>query len=83
MPDTLPATRDVILDCLHDKLGTDPDSVSDTDTFDEIGADSIFLVEVSLRLERDLDIPVPEGTLESTQTIASAVATIDNLRKAA
>ena len=82
MPDTLPATRDVIVDCLHDKLGTDPNSVSDTNTFDEIGADSIFLVEVSLRLERELDIPVPEGTLESTQSIASAVAAIDTLRKA-
>ncbi|WP_418002716.1 acyl carrier protein [Mycobacterium sp. PDNC021] len=83
MPDTLPSTRDVIIDCLHDKLGTDPKSVKDTSTFDEIGADSIFLVEVSLRLERDLDIPVPEGTLESTQTIAEAIATIDSLRKAA
>lgn len=83
MTNTLPATRDIILDCLHDKLGTEPDSVSDTNTFDEIGADSIFLVEVSLRLERDLNVPVPEGTLESTHTIAQAVATIDNLRNAA
>lgn len=80
MSSTTSATaRDIILSSLHKKFDTDPATVTDDSVLDDIGADSIFLVEVAIDLEHALDISVPEGILTSEQTLGQALAALDSL----
>ena len=71
-------TRDEVLSTLRDVaveiLSVDADAVTDAATFKEdLGADSLDLVEVVMALEEKLDISIPEEDLADIKTVGQAV----------
>ena len=71
-------TRDEVLSTLRDVaveiLSVDADAVTDAATFKEdLGADSLDLVEVVMALEEELDISIPEEDLADIKTVGQAV----------
>lgn len=72
-------TYEIIVDYLGEKLEIRSADITDTSTFDSVGADSIFLVELALKLERSRSVAVPDGILHSEQTIGEAARAVDEL----
>ncbi|HZQ28801.1 MAG TPA: acyl carrier protein [Acidimicrobiales bacterium] len=71
-------TRDDVLSTVKDAatevLGVDADAVVEDATFkDDLGADSLDLVELVMALEERMDISIPEEELEGIKTVGQAV----------
>jgi acyl carrier protein len=55
-------------------LGVDADVVTETASFkDDLGADSLDLVEVVMALEEELKVTIPEEELADIKTVGQAV----------
>jgi acyl carrier protein len=68
--EVLEAVRDIAVEV----LGVEPDAVTeDANLKDDLGADSLDLVEVVMALEERLDITIPEDELEGIKTVGQAV----------
>jgi acyl carrier protein len=70
--------RDEVLGTVRDiaveVLGVEADAVTEEATLkDDLGADSLDLVEVVMALEERLDITIPEEELEGIKTVGQAV----------
>lgn len=70
-------TRDEVLATLRDVaveiLSVEADAVTPDATFkDDLGADSLDLVEVVMALEEKLDISIPEEDLADIKTVGQA-----------
>jgi acyl carrier protein len=71
-------TRDDVLSTVKDAatevLGVEADAVVEGATFkDDLGADSLDLVELVMALEERMDISIPEDELEGIKTVGQAV----------
>lgn len=70
--------RDDVLNTLRevavDILGVEGDAVTEAASFkDDLGADSLDLVEVVMALEERLDIAIPEEELSDIATVGQAI----------
>lgn len=70
--------RDEVLNTVRDVavevLGVEADAVTEEASLkDDLGADSLDLVEVVMALEERLDISIPEEELEGIKTVGQAV----------
>jgi acyl carrier protein len=75
--DTMAKVKEVIVD----QLNVDEGDVTETATFiDDLGADSLDLVELVMALEEDFDISIPDEEVESIRTVGDAVAYIEQHR---
>ncbi|MFN2607009.1 MAG: acyl carrier protein [Acidimicrobiales bacterium] len=62
-----------IQDAAVDVLGVDRDEVAEGSSFkDDLGADSLDLVEFVMSLEEEFDISIPEERLEGIGTVGQA-----------
>lgn len=71
------ATLDTIKEVLQENLDIDPENVTEDSTFDDLGIDSLDMVELICDLEEkcDVDFGEPEGL----ETVGDLVEYIDNL----
>jgi len=73
MSDTIDKVKQVIVE----QLNVDESDVSEESAFiDDLGADSLDLVELVMALEENFDISIPDAEVESIKTVADAVAYI-------
>ncbi len=57
-----------------DQLGADEDSVTMEASFiDDLGADSLDIVELVMGLETEFDLEIPDDKAESIKTVGDAV----------
>jgi acyl carrier protein len=71
--DVLDTVRDIAVEV----LGVEPDAVTEEASLkDDLGADSLDLVEVVMALEERLDITIPEDELEGIKTVGQAVDSV-------
>ena len=57
-----------------EQLGVTPEEVVDEASFiDDLGADSLDIVELVMAMEEEFDIEIPDEHAERLQTIGSAV----------
>jgi acyl carrier protein len=71
--DVLGTLREVAVDI----LGVEADAVTEGASFkDDLGADSLDLVEVVMALEERLDIAIPEEELSDIVTVGQAIDTV-------
>lgn len=68
--------RSIIADHFHIPL----DRVSDEADFLALGADSLDMVSLTMRLEEELEIHIPEENIEDCVRVADALATIRTCR---
>lgn len=61
-----PKIFDVVQDAFAEALGLDLDEVSyDSKIIDDLGAESLDLLDIVFRLERSFDIKIPRGGIET------------------
>jgi acyl carrier protein len=63
-----------IKEIIVDQIGVDEDSVTAEAKFiDDLGADSLDIVELVMALEEDFDIEIPDEDAEKIVTVGDAV----------
>ena len=59
---------------LSQQLEVNPDIITmDTNIADELGADSLDVVELLLAIEDEFDVEIPDEKIESLKTVGSVV----------
>ena len=78
------ATYDRVKKVVVEQLEVSEDEVTPTASFiDDLGADSLDVVELVMGLEEEFDIEIPDEDAEKIATVGDAIAYIDDKTKAA
>ncbi len=62
---------------ISDQFDIDEDEISMDTTMDDLGIDSIDAVELSLGLEDEFDVSIPDEELENFKTVGDVVRFIE------
>ena len=72
------ATFDKVRDIVVDQLGVEADEVNIDSTFiDDLGADSLDIVELIMAFEEEFGIEIPDEAVEKIKTVQDVVSYID------
>mgnify|MGYP006341942223 FL=1 len=72
------STFEKVRDIVVDQLGVEPDEVSIESTFiDDLGADSLDIVELIMAFEEEFGIEIPDEAAEKIKTVQDVVSYID------
>ncbi len=70
---------DQIRDIIVEQLDVSEDEVNPDARFvDDLGADSLDVVELIMRIEEELEIEIPDEEAEKLQTVKDAVAYVES-----
>lgn len=58
-------------------LSQDPEAVTETATFADLGADSLDQVDIIMEFEKEFDIKIPEDQTDKIQTVGDAINFIE------
>ncbi len=68
-----------VKEILCDQLDVDPEEITlDTNIIDDLGADSLDLVDFVMSLEDEFDQEIPDEDIENIKTIGDIVSYIEN-----
>lgn len=70
-------TREKVREVVLRQFVIDPRQLTDSTTLDDLGADSMAMVELMVNLEEAFQSPMPDVTSANIQTIGDIVAFID------
>ncbi len=72
------ATFDKVRDIVVEQLGVEADEVAIESTFiDDLGADSLDIVELIMAFEEEFNIEIPDEAAEKIKTVQDVVTYID------
>ena len=72
------ATFDKVRDIVVDQLGVEADEVNIDSTFiDDLGADSLDIVELIMAFEEEFGIEIPDEAAEKIKTVQDVVSYLD------
>lgn len=72
------ATFDKVRDIVVEQLGSEADEVTLESTFiDDLGADSLDIVELIMAFEEEFNVEIPDETAEKIKTVQDVVNYID------
>ncbi len=75
------AIFDEVKDVVVEQLNVSPDEVKEDSKFaDDLGADSLDVVELVMSLEEKFDIEIPDEEAEKIATVADAIKFIENAK---
>ena len=75
-------TFEKVRDIVVEQLGVEPDEVSIESTFiDDLGADSLDIVELIMAFEEEFNIELPDEAAEKIKTVQDVVTYIDQNSK--
>lgn len=76
------ATFDRVKKVVAEQLDRDPNEVTPEASFiEDLGADSLDVVELIMRLEEEFDIEIPDDDAEKIATVQDAVDYVDEKTK--
>ncbi len=76
------ATFDKVRDIVVEQLGVEADEVNIDSTFiDDLGADSLDIVELIMAFEEEFGIEIPDEAAEKIKTVQDVVTYIDQHNK--
>ena len=70
-------TFETVCTIVNEKFEISDVKLTEDTTWDEIGADSIDLVDLISEIESDLDISIPDEAIENFKTIGDLVRYLD------
>ncbi|MBE6100238.1 MAG: acyl carrier protein [Anaerovibrio sp.] len=71
-------TFEKVVEIVVDQLSVDPDDVAMESTFiDDLGADSLDIVELIMAFEEEFGIEIPDSAAEKIKTVQDVVTFID------
>ena len=62
---------------VFEKLGVEEDKITLDSTFEDLGADSLDVVELVMALEEEFDLEIADEDVDSINSIGDAVAYIN------
>ena len=72
------STFEKVRDIVVEQLGVEPDEVAIDSTFiDDLGADSLDIVELIMAFEEEFNIEIPDEAAEKIKTVQDVVTYID------
>ncbi len=72
---------DRIAELVADQLGADRDKVTPAANFiDELGADSLDVVELVMGLEEEFDVSISDADAEKIQTVGDAITYVESTK---
>ena len=74
-------TRNKIVDIVAKKLDIDKNVVLQSSSFEDMGADSLDMVEIIMKLEEQFGIEINDDDAEKLTSLDQVVEYIGNLRK--
>jgi acyl carrier protein len=75
---TVASVEERVIDIVCENLGVNKEQVTRQTSFQEdVGADSLDIVELVMELEEEFDITIPDDAAEKIQTIGEAVKHIE------
>lgn len=74
------STFTTVKEMIVDRFGVKEDRVTEEMTFDDLGADSLDVVELVMEIEDRFNIQFDDDRIESLNNIGDAVRYIDELR---
>ena len=70
-----------MIDIIVEQLSVDKDKVVSGASFvDDLGADSLDLVELIMAMEEEFDVEIPDEEAEKITTVQDAINFVDNLQ---
>lgn len=76
-----PTTFEKVKEMIVDRFGVQEDKVTAEMTFDDLGADSLDVVELVMELEDTFNIQFDDDKIEELKNIGDAVTYIEQLKK--
>lgn len=74
-------TAQQITKIIAEKLSISPDRVTPHATLEDLGADSLDIVEIIMRLEEHFDIHIDDEAAEKLKNVGQVIAYVNELRK--
>lgn len=74
-------THDQVIKIVCDKLKVDKPTVESAKSFEELGADSLDMVEIVMKLEDQFNIQINDEDAEKLTSIQEVVGYVHNLRE--
>ena len=72
-----------VRDIIVEQLGVSPDEVLPEASFiDDLGADSLDIVELVMAIEEEFDLDIPDEDAEKMRTVGDAITYVDEKTKA-
>ena len=76
-------TFDKVKAIVVEQLGVDESEVTIDSTFiDDLGADSLDIVELVMALEEEFNVEIPDDVAEKIKTVKDTVEYIDSIKEA-
>jgi acyl carrier protein len=73
-------TFDNVAKIVADKLSIDPKTISGSSTLQDLGADSLDIVEIIMKMEEQLGVSISDEQAEKLHTIDDVVDYVHGLR---
>lgn len=73
-------TTDKVIAIIADKLKKDPADIARDATLQDLGADSLDMVEIIMKLEEDLSIEISDEKAEQLHAVGDVIAYVHELR---
>ncbi|NOQ45735.1 MAG: acyl carrier protein [Desulfobulbaceae bacterium] len=75
------AVEDKMIDIIVEQLSVDKEKVIAGASFvDDLGADSLDLVELIMAMEEEFDVEIPDEEAEKIATVPDAINFVDNIQ---
>ena len=68
-----------VIDIVKDILGIEDEKVNSEDTFDDLYADSLDLVEITIECEKEFSYPITDDKVQNLKTVGDLVNLITDL----
>ena len=73
------STEERVKDCIVKQLGVNEEEVTtEASIIDDLGADSLDIVELLMALEEEFEIQIPDEDSENIRTVAEIIKYIDD-----
>lgn len=73
-------TFDIVKNILIDKSGVDVDITPESKLSDELGLDSLDLIELTMEIERQFGIIIPDEKVEQVEAVNDMVLLVETLK---
>ena len=78
----MPSTEERVIEIVCENLGVNKEQVSRSTNFiEDIGADSLDIVELVMAMEEEFEVEIPDEEAENIKTVQDAVNYINTHKK--
>lgn len=74
----MPSVKDRVIEIVCENLGVNKEQVTEKTSFiEDVGADSLDIVELIMELEEEFEINIPDEQAEKIKTVGEAIEYIE------